>query len=158
MYVPFFVFLSIVRSLAAAFIWGVRALHILSVLPFLLCAVGGFVMLRERRVLCSPRALFSPLRTSDLREKKKIRTTLILALSGTLGVGNITGVAASLILGGAGSVFWMLLSTPFAIALKYAESSISISRGNGEGIPGVLKNTLGNRTGKHLSHLYLFLF
>lgn len=115
-------------------------------------------MLRERRVLCSPRALFSPLRTSDLREKKKIRTTLILALSGTLGVGNITGVAASLILGGAGSVFWMLLSTPFAIALKYAESSISISRGNGEGIPGVLKNTLGNRTGKHLSHLYLFLF
>ena len=114
--------------------------------------------MRERRVLCSPGALLAPLRTRDPSEKKEIRTTLILALSGTLGVGNITGVAAALILGGAGSVFWMLVSSPFAIALKYAEGTISVRFGSGEGIPGVLKNRLPGRLGKCLGALYIFLF
>jgi AGCS family alanine or glycine:cation symporter len=44
-----------------------------------------------------------------------------LALAGTLGVGNITGVALALLTGGAGAIFWMLLSAFFAMAVKYAE-------------------------------------
>ena len=51
--------------------------------------------------------------------------SLFLALSGTLGVGNILGVAVGIIVGGAGSVFWMLLSTVFASVLKYAEVTLS---------------------------------
>ena len=131
---------------------------VLSLLPFLLCAVGSIVAVREWRVLSSPVRLFAPLRAKDKREKKEIRTTLILSLSGTLGVGNITGVAAALILGGAGSVFWMLLSCPFAVALKYAESSIATARGNGEGIPGVLKNARPRPIGGALSFLYILVF
>lgn len=55
--------------------------------------------------------------------------TLLLALSGTLGVGNITGVASAILIGGAGSVFWMLVSALFAIVLKYRESTLSYRSG-----------------------------
>ena len=55
--------------------------------------------------------------------------TLLLALSGTLGVGNITGVASAILIGGAGSVFWMLASALFAIVLKYRESTLSYRSG-----------------------------
>lgn len=44
-----------------------------------------------------------------------------LALAGTLGVGNIVGVAAAVMLGGFGSVFWMWVSALCAMLLKYAE-------------------------------------
>lgn len=43
------------------------------------------------------------------------------ALSGTLGTGNIVGVAAAIIVGGAGSLVWMWVSAFLGMATKYAE-------------------------------------
>ncbi|MBE6667556.1 MAG: sodium:alanine symporter family protein [Ruminococcaceae bacterium] len=51
---------------------------------------------------------------------------LCLALAGTLGVGNIVGVAAALTMGGSGAVFWMWVSAFFAMILKYAETVLTI--------------------------------
>ena len=48
-------------------------------------------------------------------------SSLCLALAGTLGVGNIVGVSAAIILGGYGAVFWMWVSAFFAMILKYSE-------------------------------------
>lgn len=48
-------------------------------------------------------------------------SALTVALAGTLGVGNITGVASALIFGGAGAIFWMWVSALLAMVLKYAE-------------------------------------
>ena len=50
-----------------------------------------------------------------------------LALAGTLGVGNIAGVASSIAIGGLGSVFWMWISALIAMVLKYAEIVLAIS-------------------------------
>lgn len=50
-----------------------------------------------------------------------------LALAGTLGVGNIAGVASSIAIGGFGSVFWMWISAIVAMVLKYAEIVLAIS-------------------------------
>ena len=50
-----------------------------------------------------------------------------LALAGTLGVGNIAGVASSIAIGGFGSVFWMWISALVAMVLKYAEIVLAIS-------------------------------
>lgn len=50
-----------------------------------------------------------------------------LALAGTLGVGNIAGVASSIAIGGFGSVFWMWVSALIAMVLKYAEIVLAIS-------------------------------
>ncbi len=49
-----------------------------------------------------------------------------LALAGTLGVGNIAGVASSIAIGGYGSVFWMWISALVAMVLKYAEIVLAI--------------------------------
>lgn len=49
-----------------------------------------------------------------------------LALAGTLGVGNIAGVATAIVAGGAGAVFWMWISALIAMSVKYAEVVLAI--------------------------------
>ena len=51
---------------------------------------------------------------------------LTVALAGTLGVGNITGVAAALCLGGAGALFWMWMSALLTMLIKYAEVVLAV--------------------------------
>ena len=45
---------------------------------------------------------------------------LTVALAGTLGVGNITGVASALICGGPGAIFWLWMGSIVVLAVKYA--------------------------------------
>ena len=82
--------------------------------------VGGYFSIRLRLFW-----LFHPKKVLDsLFENKKAGgafSALCLALAGTMGVGNITGVALAIITGGPGSIFWMILSAFFAMAVKYAE-------------------------------------
>lgn len=51
---------------------------------------------------------------------------LSVALAGTLGVGNITGVASALIAGGPGSVFWMWIGAAAVTAVKYSEVALAV--------------------------------
>ena len=53
-------------------------------------------------------------------------SALSLALAGTLGVGNITGVASALMAGGPGAVVWMWIGAVAAIPLKYAEVLLAV--------------------------------
>lgn len=53
---------------------------------------------------------------------------MCVALAGTLGVGNIVGVASAIMLGGAGTIFWMWVSSFFAMAIKYAETLLALKR------------------------------
>jgi AGCS family alanine or glycine:cation symporter len=46
---------------------------------------------------------------------------LTVAMGGTVGVGNIAGVATAIAAGGPGAVFWMLVSGLVGMATKYAE-------------------------------------
>ena len=48
------------------------------------------------------------------------------ALAGTVGTGNIVGVAAALSMGGPGAVFWMWVSAFLGMGLKYAEISLAV--------------------------------
>ena len=62
------------------------------------------------------------------------------ALAGTLGIGNIAGVASALLLGGPGIVFWMVASAFFCMAVKYAETVLAMryrtKNGRGETVGG----------------------
>lgn len=51
---------------------------------------------------------------------------LSTALSATVGIGNIAGVATAIHLGGPGALFWMWLTAAFGMALKYAECTLSM--------------------------------
>ena len=49
------------------------------------------------------------------------------ALAGTIGTGNIAGVATAIALGGPGAIFWMWLSAIFGMTTKFAEVVLSIN-------------------------------
>ncbi len=51
---------------------------------------------------------------------------LTTALSATVGIGNIAGVATAIHYGGPGALFWMWVTAVFGMALKYAECTLAI--------------------------------
>lgn len=51
---------------------------------------------------------------------------LATALSGTVGLGNIAGVAIAISIGGPGAAFWMLIIGFFAMSLKFAEVTLAV--------------------------------
>ena len=106
--------------------------------------------------------VFHPIRCikkikEGVREEEGFRS-LTLALAGTLGIGNIFGVSLAIIIGGAGSVFWMLVSTLFASVIKYSEVMIANDEGDNKspekrGIFTSIK-TKGGSLGPYLAIVY----
>ncbi|MCP1728016.1 AGCS family alanine or glycine:cation symporter [Natronospira proteinivora] len=77
---------------------------------------------------------------------------LSAALSGTLGLGNIAGVAVAIGTGGPGAVFWMWVTAVVGVATKFFTCSLSImyrgrdSRGQLQGGPMyIIREGLGSR-------------
>lgn len=93
--------------------------------PAALFSVGGYYLIRLRFFFClHPRRVFGKLYGG--KKPRQAFTAVCLALGGTMGVGNITGVAIALLIGGAGAVFWMLIAAFFAMAVKYAEVALAM--------------------------------
>lgn len=95
--------------------------------PILLMISGIIITLKLRGFY-----IFHPVRSAKLLLRREARgetspfSALCLALAGTLGVGNIVGVASAIMTGGYGAVFWMWVSAALAMSLKYAEIVISM--------------------------------
>lgn len=51
---------------------------------------------------------------------------LVTALSGTVGLGNIAGVAVAISLGGAGATFWMILAGFLGMSSKFVECTLGV--------------------------------
>lgn len=123
-------------------------------LPILITAIGAYFLYRLRAFyILHPIAAFKPAIASLKNRDNRISFTL--ALAGTLGVGNVFGVAVGIIVGGAGSVLWLLISALFSSVLKYAE--VTLAEDNKSGISGgmfyCIKNSF-RRFGGILSTLY----
>lgn len=52
--------------------------------------------------------------------------SLMTALSGTVGLGSIAGVALSISIGGPGAVFWIFVGALLGMALKFVEAALAI--------------------------------
>ncbi|HVS65156.1 MAG TPA: sodium:alanine symporter family protein [Thermoanaerobaculia bacterium] len=52
---------------------------------------------------------------------------LTTALSATVGIGNIAGVAIAIRMGGPGALFWMWVTAVFGMALKFAECTLAVA-------------------------------
>ena len=64
---------------------------------------------------------------------------LATALSGTVGLGNIAGVAIAISIGGAGAVFWMILMGFVSMSTKFIEATLGVQyriRNNYGGLSG----------------------
>ena len=128
----------------------------LLILPFLAIGVGGYLLVRLRFFF-----ILHPIRTareflSDLHDRE-VRRSFFLALAGTLGVGNIFGVCAGIMIGGAGSIFWLFVSSLFAMIIKYAETLLVFdSRVTRGGMSSAIKHNMPY-LGRILSPFYALL-
>lgn len=116
-------------------------MSLFSLLPVLIILSGAYFLFKlDFFFLKHPiRALKFAFSGTD---KKNSFFSLMLALAGTLGVGNISGVAIGLATGGAGSVLWLMVSALFSSAIKYSEVYISY-HSKGRGILDVIKRSFG---------------
>ena len=73
-------------------------------------------------------ACFKNKEVRKTEDKKSISQfqSLCTALAGTIGTGNIAGVATAIVLGGPGAIFWMWLSALLGMMTHYAESVLAI--------------------------------
>ncbi len=90
---------------------------------------------------------------------------MCLALAGTIGVGNIAGVALAISVGGAGAVFWMWISALLVMAVKYAEIVLAVryrkkADGENERVGGAMyyiRDGIGGKLGKTLAVIFALL-
>ena len=89
-------------------------------------------------------------------DKKSISQfqALCTALAATVGTGNIAGVAAAIVTGGPGAVFWMWVAAFFGMMTNFSENVLGIffrrKNSNGEWSGGAmyyLKDGLGRKKG-----------
>lgn len=129
-------------------VWGPGTVAVMLLIGAYFTVRSGFLVFRPRLWLTET------LRRLTVREKPGSRLTrrqaLATALAGTMGTGNIAGVATAIALGGPGAVFWMWVSGCAGMMIKYAETALAVKfrhrtkggRWQG-GVPEVLTYGLG---------------
>ncbi|MBQ0125020.1 MAG: sodium:alanine symporter family protein [Clostridiales bacterium] len=129
------------------------------VLPAILLICGTYYLINMKffffvRPIKTLKMMFSG--KSQIKE-------LSLSLAGTLGVGNIVGVAVAIKLGGSGAVFWMWLSALVSMILKFAEITLAVKyrENHGGKILGgpmyYMKNGICGKFGKSLAVIFAAL-
>ena len=85
-----------------------------------------------------------------------------MALAGTLGVGNIAGVALAVAAGGAGAVFWMWVSAAVSMFLKYGEIVLAFrfrpkEKSTAGGAMYYMRDGIGGKAGGAMAKLFSLL-
>lgn len=105
------------------FVWGVP-------LIVLILAVGIFLTIRLRglQITKLPLAIKHIIANEKDGADGEVSSfgALCMALSATIGTGNIVGVATAIVAGGPGALFWMWIAAFFGTATKYAECLLAI--------------------------------
>lgn len=152
-----------VNNSVNAFIWGV---------PSMVCIIGVGLLLTIRTKGLQFRKFGYVLKHTfgtifDKKEAEEGALTpfqsVCTALAGTVGTGNIAGVAGAIALGGPGAVFWMWCSALLGMCTKFAEVTLAVhfrernDKGDWVGGPMYyIKNGLGKKW-QFLAVLYSIL-
>ena len=91
---------------------------------YMMC-LCGFMPFRFARVLRGLFRLFRPKKEGKKGEISPFEA-FAAALGGSVGTGNIAGVASAIAIGGPGAVFWMWVSGILGMATKYAEILVAM--------------------------------
>ena len=104
------------------------AYHIIGpILPIFLLCSGLFMNIRLRFLpFRKVKPILKALTKKEEADGVSPIKALCMALAGTLGVGNIVGVAVAIRAGGAGALFWMWTSAVFSMILKYGETVLAL--------------------------------
>jgi len=102
-------------SFLSSVIWGPATVLMLIILGIYLTVKLRFIQIRR----------FPAMLKEVLGGDRASRRSLMTALAGTLGTGNIVGVGTAISLGGAGAIFWFWVSAFFGMAIKYTEITLA---------------------------------
>ena len=141
-----------VNQVVNNFIWG---------LPAMVCILGVGLLLSVRTNFLQIRKFPYAIKTTLGRIFKRKDASdgtmtpfqaVCTALAGTVGTGNIAGVAGAIAIGGPGAVFWMWCSALLGMCTKFAEVTLAVHyrerSAAGEWVGGpmyYIKNGLGKR-------------
>ena len=134
------------------FIWGV---------PAMICIIGVGLLLSVRTRFIQVRKFGAAMKNTigKIFDKTQAKDGSIspfqavcTALAGTVGTGNIAGVAGAIALGGPGAIFWMWCSAFLGMCTKFSEVTLAIhfreKNANGEYVGGpmyYIKNGLSKK-------------
>ena len=145
---------SIIRINQAVngFIWGV---------PAMICIIGVGLLLSVRTRFIQVRKFGAAMKNTigKIFDKTQAKDgsmspfqAVCTALAGTVGTGNIAGVAGAIALGGPGAIFWMWCSAFLGMCTKFSEVTLAIhfreKNANGEYVGGpmyYIKNGLSKK-------------
>lgn len=106
-------------------VWGPFTLALIVGTGVLLTIRLGLLQFRDL-----PYALKLTFSKSDKKSKDKGDIShfqsLMTAMAATLGIGNMTGVASAILMGGVGALFWMWAAAVFGMATKYGEAILAV--------------------------------
>lgn len=152
-----------INSVVNSFIWGV---------PAMICIIGVGILLTVRTRCIQVRKFGVAMKNTigKIFDKTQARDgsmspfqAVCTALAGTVGTGNIAGVAGAIALGGPGAIFWMWCSAFLGMCTKFSEVTLAIhfreKNKNGEYVGGpmyYIKNGLSKKW--HLLAVFYAVF
>lgn len=141
-----------INQVVNGFIWGV---------PAMICIIGVGLLLSVRTRFIQIRKFGVAMKNTvgKIFEKTQAKDgsmspfqAVCTALAGTVGTGNIAGVAGAIALGGPGAIFWMWCSAFLGMCTKFSEVTLAIhfreKNSNGEYVGGpmyYIKNGLSKK-------------
>ena len=141
-----------INNVVNSFIWGV---------PAMICIIGVGILLTVRTRCIQVRKFGVAMKNTigKIFDKTQARDgsmspfqAVCTALAGTVGTGNIAGVAGAIALGGPGAIFWMWCSAFLGMCTKFSEVTLAIhfreKNKNGEYVGGpmyYIKNGLSKK-------------
>lgn len=144
--------IAAINSAVNGFIWGI---------PAMICIIGVGLLLTIKTRCIQVRKFSEAMKDTigKIFDKKAAKDgtmspfqAVCTALAGTVGTGNIAGVAGAVALGGPGAVFWMWCSAFLGMCTKFAEVTLAVHfrdvNENGEHVGGpmyYIKNGLSKK-------------
>ena len=110
-----------------AFLWGPWTMCFIAFVSIFLTFKSRFFQLSNFRYIFS-QTFLKVFQRSDIRKKNTISPfqATSTSLAGTVGMGNMAGVATALSIGGPGAIFWMWVLALFGMITKAAEITLAI--------------------------------
>lgn len=141
-----------INQVVNGFIWGVPAMICIIGVGLLLSVRTRFIQIRKFGVAMKNTVgkIFDKTQSKD--GSMSPFQAVCTALAGTVGTGNIAGVAGAIALGGPGAIFWMWCSAFLGMCTKFSEVTLAIhfreKNSNGEYVGGpmyYIKNGLSKK-------------
>ena len=141
-----------INQVVNGFIWGAPAMICIIGVGLLLSVRTRFIQIRKFGVAMKNTVgkIFDKTQAKD--GSMSPFQAVCTALAGTVGTGNIAGVAGAIALGGPGAIFWMWCSAFLGMCTKFSEVTLAIhfreKNSNGEYVGGpmyYIKNGLSKK-------------